>query len=115
MPLREKMETVARRMYRADGLDVSRTAAEQLEDLTALGLGRLPVCMAKTPFSLSHDPLVGPNPTGYRLPVREVRLHAGAGFVTALTGEIGLMPGLPEHPAAEEVDVTPDGRIVGLR
>jgi formate--tetrahydrofolate ligase len=115
MPLREKMETVARRMYRADGLDVSRTAAEQLDELAGLGFGRLPVCMAKTPFSLSHDPAAGPNPTGYRLPVREVRLHAGAGFVVALTGETGLMPGLPEHPAAEEVDVTSDGRIVGLR
>jgi len=115
MPLREKMETVARRMYQADGLDVSRTAAEQLESLEALGCGRLPVCMAKTPFSLSHDAGAGPNPTGFRLPIREVRLQAGAGYVVALTGETALMPGLPEHPAAEEVDITPEGRIVGLR
>jgi formate--tetrahydrofolate ligase len=115
LPLREKMETVARRMYQADGLDVSRTAAEQLESLEALGCGGLPVCMAKTPFSLSHDAGAGPNPTGFKLPVREVRLQAGAGYVVALTGETALMPGLPEHPAAEEVDITPEGRIVGLR
>jgi formate--tetrahydrofolate ligase len=115
MPLREKIETVARRVYRADGVEVSRSAAAQLEDLTALGHGRLPVCMAKTPYSFSHDPHLGPNPRGFRLPVREVRLFAGAGYVTALTGEIVLMPGLPERPAAEDVDVDADGRIVGLR
>jgi len=115
MPLREKIETIARRIYRADGVEISRAAGAQLEDLTALGLGRLPVCMAKTPFSFSHDPLLGPNPSGFRLPVREVRLYAGAGYVTALTGEIVLMPGLPERPAAEDIDVAPDGRIVGLR
>jgi formyltetrahydrofolate synthetase len=115
LPLREKIETVARRIYRADGVEFSRSAAEQLEELSALGHGALPVCMAKTPFSLSHDPLLGPNPVGYRLPVREVRLYAGAGYVTGLTGEAVLMPGLPERPAAEEIDVGPDGRIVGLR
>jgi len=115
MPLREKIETIARRIYRADGVEISRAAGAQLDDLTALGLGRLPVCMAKTPFSFSHDPLLGPNPSGFRLPVREVRLYAGAGYVTALTGEIVLMPGLPERPAAEDIDVAPDGRIVGLR
>ncbi len=115
IPLREKMETVARRMYQADGLDVSRTATEQLGDLEALGYGRLPVCMAKTPFSLSHDASAGPIPGGFRLPVREVQLQAGAGYVIALAGETALMPGLPEHPAAEEVDITPDGRIFGLR
>jgi formate--tetrahydrofolate ligase len=115
MPLREKMETVARLVYRADGVDFSRSAAAQLDDLSGLGHARLPVCMAKTPFSFSHDPHLGPHPRGFRLPVREVRLYAGAGYVTALTGEIVLMPGLPERPAAEDVDVTPDGRIVGLR
>ena len=115
LPLPEKIEAVARRVYRADGVDLSRGAAAQLEDLAGLGHGRLPVCIAKTPFSLSHDPLLGPNPRGFRLPVREVRLHAGAGYVAAWTGETVLMPGLPERPAAEDVDVGPDGRIVGLR
>ena len=115
LPLREKLETVARRMYQADGLDVSRTATEQLQQLEAPGCGRLPVCVAKNPFSLSHDAAAGPNPIGFRLPIREVRLQAGAGYVIALTGETSLMPGLPEHPAAEDVDVTPDGRIAGLR
>ena len=115
MPLREKIETVARRIYRADGVEVSRAASAQLEDLTSQGHGRLPVCIAKTPFSFSHDPLLGPNPGGFRLPVRDVRLHAGAGYVTVLTGEIVLMPGLPERPAAEDIDIAPDGRIVGLR
>jgi formate--tetrahydrofolate ligase len=115
LPLRQKIETVARRLYRAEGVDVSREAAAQLAELTALGHGRLPVCMAKTPFSLSHDPLLGANPERFRLPVRSVRLQAGAGWVTVLTGTIVLMPGLPERPAAEEVDVREDGRIVGLR
>ncbi len=115
LPLRQKIETVARRLYRADGVDVSREAAAQLAELTALGHGRLPVCMAKTPFSLSHDPFLGANPEHFRLPVRSVRLQAGAGWVTVLTGTIVLMPGLPERPAAEDVDVGEDGRIVGLR
>jgi len=115
LPLRQKIETVARRLYRAEGVDVSREAAAQLAELTALGHGRLPVCMAKTPFSLSHDALLGANPEHFRLPVRSVRLQAGAGWVTVLTGTIVLMPGLPERPAAEDVDVREDGRVVGLR
>ena len=115
VPLRRKIEEVAVRIYRAAGVDFSRTAAAQLEDLASLGHGHLPVCMAKTPFSFSHDPLLGPNPIGFRLPVRELRLYAGAGYVTALAGEIVLMPGLPERPAAEDMDLLPDGRVVGLR
>jgi formate--tetrahydrofolate ligase len=71
--------------------------------------------MAKTHLSLSHDPLLGATPRGYRFPVRELRLAAGAGFVTAIAGDMQLMPGLPAHPAAESIDVAPDGRIVGLR
>ena len=71
--------------------------------------------MAKTHLSVSHDPALGPNPPGFRLPVREVRLAAGAGFVTVLNGAIRLMPGLPTHPSAEEIDVDADGKITGLR
>jgi formate--tetrahydrofolate ligase len=115
LPLSRKIEEVAVRIYRASGVDFSRAARAQLEDLTALGHGHLPVCMAKTPFSFSHDPLLGPNPRDFRLPVREVRLFAGAGYVTALAGEIVLMPGLPERPAAEDMDILADGRVVGLR
>ncbi|HEU4385356.1 MAG TPA: formate--tetrahydrofolate ligase [Anaeromyxobacteraceae bacterium] len=115
MPLGQKMETVARRIYRADGVDLSREAAGQIAELEKVGFGRLPVCMAKTQYSFSHDPLLGPNPRGFRLPVRSVRLQAGAGFVTAVTGEMQLMPGLPAHPQAEAIDVDPDGRVVGLR
>jgi formyltetrahydrofolate synthetase len=115
MPLREKIETVARSLYRADGVRLSREAAARLEELTAQGHGRLPVCIAKTPYSLSHDPELGANPEGFDLPVREVRLQAGAGHVTVLAGAVLLMPGLPERPAAEEVDVLEDGTIVGLR
>jgi len=115
MPLAEKMETVARRIYGADGVDLSREASAQLAELEKLGFGRLPVCMAKTQYSFSHDPLLGPNPRGFRLPVRSARLHAGAGFVTAVTGEMQLMPGLPAHPLAEAIDVDADGRVVGLR
>jgi formyltetrahydrofolate synthetase len=115
VPLREKLETVARRVYRAEGVELSGLAEGQLAELTALGHGGLPVCMAKTPYSLSHDPSLGPNPRGYLLPVREARLFAGAGYVAALAGEIQLMPGLPARPAAEDIDVLADGRIVGMR
>jgi formate--tetrahydrofolate ligase len=115
LPLREKIETVARRLYRADGVHLSREAAAQLEELTAQGHGKLPVRIAKTPYSLSHASALGANPEGFDLPVREVRLQAGAGHVTVLSGAVVLMPGLPERPAAEDVDVSEDGRIVGLR
>jgi formate--tetrahydrofolate ligase len=96
-------------------VDPSPAAATQLAALERLGHGRLPVCVAKSHLSLSHDPALGPSPRGFRLPVREVRLAAGAGFVTLLAGEIRLMPGLPAHPAAEGVDVDAEGHVVGLR
>ena len=110
-----KLETVATRIYGASGVELMRAAAAQIADLERLGHGRLPVCVAKTPYSLSHDPQLGPSPRGFALPVREVRLAAGAGFVTALTGEVQLMPGLPARPAAEQIDLDAGGRIVGLR
>jgi formyltetrahydrofolate synthetase len=115
LPLRAKIEVVARTIYRADGLDLSPEAASGLEALEARGYGRLPVCMAKTPYSLSHDPRLGATPRGFRLPIRGTRLYAGAGYVTALAGDVTLMPGLPERPAAVDVDVTDDGRVTGLR
>ncbi len=114
-PLRAKVEAVATRVYGADGVDWQGSSEDDLEELTRLGFGSLPVCMAKTHLSLSHDPSLGPTPSGFRLPVREVRLAAGAGFVAVLNGAIRLMPGLPTHPAAEEIDLDAEGRITGLR
>ena len=98
-PLREKVEAIATRVYGADGVDWEGRSAEDLAELEALGFGRLPVCMAKTHLSVSHVPKLGATPKGFRLPVREVRLAAGAGFVTVLIGAIRLMPGLPGRPA----------------
>jgi formate--tetrahydrofolate ligase len=114
-PLAAKLEAIATRIYGAEGVDYSRAAAQQREELERLGFSALPLCVAKTHLSLSHDPLLGATPRGFRLPVRELRLAAGAGFVTALAGDVQLMPGLPGRPAAESIDLAPDGRITGLR
>jgi formate--tetrahydrofolate ligase len=113
LPLREKIETIAGRVYGAAGVDYDPAAQQALAHLTALGHGGLPVCLAKTHLSLSHDPARLGAPTGFRLPVRDVRLAAGAGFVTALCGAVSTMPGLPSHPAYERLDLV-DGRVVGL-
>jgi formate--tetrahydrofolate ligase len=112
--LEERIHAVATRVYGADGVDLSEPAARRLADLERRGYGRLPVCMAKTPLSLSHDPTLKGRPTGYRLPVRDVRLYAGAGFVTAYCGDMLMMPGLPSRPSGENVDINEDGEIVGL-
>ncbi len=113
-PLAEKVETVARRIYGAAGVDFAPAALHALEELEQLGYGELPVCMAKSHLSLSHDPNLKGRPTGFRLPVRAVRLYAGAGFVTAYCGDMRTMPGLPSVPAGEAVDIDEQGRIVGL-
>jgi formate--tetrahydrofolate ligase len=112
--LATKVETVAREMYGADGVDLAPEAAERLARYEALGYGGLPVCMAKTHLSLTHDPKVLGRPTGWRLPVRDARLAAGAGFVVVLCGAISRMPGLPSHPAGEAVDIDDAGNVVGL-
>ena len=96
-----------------DGKMAIRDAKKAIEDIEALGYGNLPICVAKTQYSLSDDPKKLGAPSGYRLTVREVRVSAGAGFVVVLTGEVMTMPGLPLHPAAEKIDLT-DGKIVGL-
>ena len=114
MPLRQKIETVATRVYRAAGVDVVGTALRDLERYERLGYGALPVCVAKTQYSFSDDPARLNAPDGFRLSVRSVRLSAGAGFVVALTGDIMTMPGLGKVPAAERIGVGPDGRIIGL-
>ncbi len=114
MPLREKVETIAREIYGASGVDFTPGAAKRLADYEALGYGSLPVCMAKTHLSLSHEASLKGRPTGFRFPVRDVRLSAGAGFIYPLAGDMRTMPGLPSRPAGENIDIDEDGEIVGL-
>ena len=112
--LRSKIETVATRIYGADGVDYSDDAAAQLDRFERAGYGRLPVCIAKTHLSLSADPSLKGAPTGWRLPVREVRAAVGAGFVYPICGTMQTMPGLGRHPAAQRIDLDADGAITGL-
>ena len=114
MPLTEKLRTIAREIYRAADISVPAPVAQRLARWEAEGFGHLPVCVAKTPYSFSADPTVLGAPTGHLLPVRDVRLSAGAGFVVAVCGEIMTMPGLPRHPAAENIHLDAEGRIEGL-
>ncbi len=114
MPLREKIETIATRVYGADGVDVSPTAARQLDTYEAAGFGHLPVCIAKTHLSISSDPSLLGAPTGWRLPVREVRASVGAGFVYPICGDMRTMPGLGRSPALQRIDIDADGNVVGL-
>ncbi|WP_422446148.1 formate--tetrahydrofolate ligase [Thermoanaerobacterium sp. DL9XJH110] len=110
----EKITTIAREIYGADGVDFSAAALKEIKNLESLGFGNLPVCIAKTQYSLSDNPQLLGRPTGFRITVRNVKVSAGAGFVVALTGEIMTMPGLPKRPAAENIDVDENGRITGL-
>ena len=114
MPLLEKMQVVARRIYRADGIEAGRRVRSQLSRWDEAGYCKLPVCMAKTQYSFSADPKLLGSPSGHSVPVREVRLSAGAGFVVAICGEMMTMPGLPRVPAAESMRVTDDGLVEGL-
>ena len=114
LPLREKIEKIAREIYGAEGVDFSSTAERQLARYEELGYGNLPVCMAKTQNSLSDNPALKGRPEGFRITVREVNLSAGAGFVVPLTGPILTMPGLPAKPAAESIDIDEEGNITGL-
>jgi formate--tetrahydrofolate ligase len=112
--LKEKIETVARQIYGADGVDYTATASGQLAMFEQNGFGGFPVCIAKTHLSLSADPARKGAPTGWRLPVREARASAGAGFVYPICGDMRTMPGLTTHPAAEHIDIDADGKVVGL-
>ncbi len=114
LSLREKLETVASRVYGADGLNMTAAAAKQAQQIVDNGLGDLPVCVAKTQYSLSDDPTLLGRPRGFDVTVREFRISAGAGFVVALTGDVMTMPGLAARPAAEGMRIHPDGRIEGL-
>jgi formate--tetrahydrofolate ligase len=114
MPLEEKIRTVAREIYRAKDIAVEKSVRDQLKSFTELGYGKLPVCIAKTQYSFSTNPDLKGAPTDHIVPVREVRLSAGAEFVVAVCGDIMTMPGLPSVPAANAIDLTAEGNIVGL-
>ncbi len=113
-PLREKIELIATRIYGAAGVEFAPAATKALKLYEEMGFGHLPVCMAKTQYSLSHDANLKGRPTGFTLPIRDVRLSAGAGFITPLCGEMRTMPGLPSRPGGENIDIDADGNIVGL-
>ncbi len=112
--LRAKIETIATSVYGAEGIDLSPTAAASLDLFEANGLGNLPICVAKTHLSISSDPKLKGAPTGWRLPVREARASAGAGFIYIVCGDMRTMPGLSSHPAAEQIDIDAEGNVVGL-
>ena len=114
-PIVEKIEAVATKAYGAAGIELSPEAKAAAERLTAAGLGSLPVCIAKTHLSLSHDPALTGAPAGFTLPVRELRPYTGAGWIVALCGAMQTMPGLPADPAALRIDVDSAGGTVGLR
>ena len=114
LSLKEKIETVAREIYGADGVNYTSAASKQLKKLEELGFGKLPVCMAKTQYSLSDDPTLLGRPEGFSISVREAYVSAGAGFVVVLTGAVMTMPGLPKVPAAFNIDVNEEGVITGL-
>ena len=115
IPLLEKMQVVAKRIYHADGVEVDSKIRLQLRRWEEAGYGNFPVCMSKTQYSFSADPNLLGTPTGHSVPVREVRLSSGAGFVVAICGAIMTMPGLPRRPAAESIRLSEDGLIEGLR
>jgi formyltetrahydrofolate synthetase len=115
MPIRDKIEVIATKVYGAEGVDFHPKAAKKLKLYTKFGYDQLPVCMAKTHLSLSHEPKWKGVPTNFRLPVRDLRASVGAGFVYPLCGDMRTMPGLPSRPAFENVDIDPEtGRVKGL-
>ena len=113
-PIEAKIETIARKIYGADGVEYTAAAKKAIKDITALGKGDLPICMAKTQYSLSDNQKLLGRPTGFVIHVGEVRLSAGAGFIVVQTGDIMTMPGLPKVPAANNIDIDESGRITGL-
>lgn len=114
MTIEEKMEKIAKEIYRADGVDFTAAAQKQIKELNKLGYDKFPICVAKTQYSFSDDAKLLGAPTGFRITVRELRVSAGAGFIVVLTGSIMTMPGLPKVPAANGMDIKADGTIIGL-
>jgi formate--tetrahydrofolate ligase len=113
-PLAEKIETIVTKIYGGAGVEYTPVAKKQLAQYEALGFGHLPICMAKTQYSISHDASLKNRPSGFTVPIREVRLSAGAGFVTPICGEMRTMPGLPSKPGGENIDIDGEGNVVGL-
>jgi formate--tetrahydrofolate ligase len=113
-PLGEKILTIVKEVYGGDGIELTPAAQKSLKQYEEMGFGRLPICMAKTQYSISHDAALKGAPSGFTVPIREIRLSAGAGFVTALCGEMRTMPGLPSKPGGEKIDIDADGNVVGL-
>ena len=113
-PIKEKIETIATRIYGADGVDYLPAAEQQIKKYTDLGYGNLPICMAKTHLSVSHDPNLKGRPAGFRVPIRDVRASMGAGFLYPLLGEMRTMPGLPSEPNTWKIDLDENGNVVGL-
>ena len=114
MPIKEKIETIAMQVYGGAGVEFSSKALKEIQKYEKIGLDRLPICMAKTQYSLSDNPKLIGKPEGFKVSVKEIRASAGAGFLVALTGDIMTMPGLPKIPAANKMDILSDGEIVGL-
>ena len=114
LSIQEKLEAICKKIYHADGVQLTPAAAKQAKQLTELGFGSLPICMAKTQYSFSDDPALLGAPKGFTVTVRNLKVSAGAGFIVALTGDIMTMPGLPKVPAAEKIDVDENGVISGL-
>jgi formate--tetrahydrofolate ligase len=114
MPLWEKMRTIAREIYRADDIEAPPIVRRRFDTLQDKGYGNLPICVAKTQYSFTTDAGAVGTPAGFTVPVRDIRLSAGAGFCVVLTGDIMTMPGLPKVPSAEKIDIDESGRVVGL-
>jgi formate--tetrahydrofolate ligase len=114
LPIKAKIEAIAKKIYGADGVEFSKKVSKEIDKFEKIGFGDLPICMAKTQYSLTDDPNVLGRPTGFNITIRDITISAGAGFLVALTGDIMKMPGLPKVPAAENIDVEVDGKIKGL-
>jgi formate--tetrahydrofolate ligase len=112
--MEEKIRAIAMKVYRASDINILPAARKQMEQLTALGFGKLPICMAKTQYSFSDDPSLRGAPRDFVVTIRNIKVSSGAGFLVALTGDIMTMPGLPKAPAAQEIDVDETGKISGL-
>jgi len=114
LPILEKLERIVKNIYHGEGVQLLPAAKKQLEQLTKLGFSELPICMAKTQYSFSDNPLLLGAPRGFEVTIRNLKVSAGAGFIVALAGDIMTMPGLPKVPAAENIDIDSEGRISGL-
>ena len=114
LPVKEKLEIIAREIYRADGVIFTAQAEKSLKEIEKLGLADIPVCVAKTQYSLSDDPSLLGKPENFKITVRDLKVSSGAGFIVAYTGDIMTMPGLPKQPAALKIDCDNDGNITGL-